>query len=265
MSFAHMLIEGITAFYLGHSLVSPTLPQMMAQLMKQPVEYQIINGAPLELNWNDSTKAEGQDGRAWLVEHPIDVLVMTERVPLAGTVQWHGSAEYARKWVDLAAQTNPEVRPFLYETWHSLDSGTGVEVPYDEHGDVPWRQRLNDDLALWQRIADDANRGLPEGRQPIRLIPVGQAFGRLDDAIRDGQIPGIATVRDLFRDDIHPDDRGFYFIAMVHYATITGDSPIGLPVQLSDPWGKPYRAPTAEQAVIFQEIAWQTVQEFTAR
>lgn len=265
MSFAQMLLEGLTAFYLGHSLVSPVLPQMMGQLLDEPVEYQIINGAPLELNWKDSPKAEGKDGRAWLVDHPVDVIVMTERIPLAGTIQWHGSAEYARQWADLAASANPKVRPYLYETWHSLDSGTGVAVAYDDHGDIPWRKRLDDDLPLWQGIADDANRDLPAGREPIRLIPVGQAFARLDDQAKAGQVPGLTAARDLFRDDIHPDERGFYFIAMVHYATITGESPVGLRVQLSDPWGKAYQAPSAEQARIFQETAWQVVQEFVAR
>lgn len=264
MSFAHLLIEGITAFYLGHSLVSPTLPQMMGQLLQGPVEYQIINGAPLEINWKDAAQAEGRDGRVWLSDHPVDVFVMTERIPLEGTIQWHASAEYARQWADLAAQSNPKVRPFLYESWHSLNSGTGVEVLYDDKGDIAWRQRLDDDLALWQGLADDANRDLPAGREPIRLIPVGQALARLEDAAQAGKVPGISAVQELFRDDIHPDDRGFYFIAMVHYATITGQSPVGLPVRLRDPWGKAYQAPTAEQAGVFQEIAWQTVQQFRA-
>lgn len=262
MSFTHMLMDGIAAFYLGHSLVSPVLPQMMGQLLQEPVEYQIINGAPLEVNWKDSSQAEGRDGRAWLKDHPVDVLVMTERIPLAGTVQWHGSAGYARQWADLAAQANPDVRPFLYESWHSLNSGTGAEVLYDDNGDIPWRKRLGDDLALWQSVADEANRDLPEGRQPIRLIPVGQAFGRLEDAAQAGHVPGISAARDLFSDDIHPNERGFYFVAMVHYATITGKSPVGLSVQLRDPWGKSYQAPTADQARVLQEIAWQTVQDF---
>lgn len=259
------LADGITALFIGHSLVSPVLPQMMHEILDSEVGYQVINGAPLEWNWNESAQAEGRDGRAWLMDHPVDVMVLTERIPLEDTVKWHGSSQYLRAWMDLAAQKNPEVQPFLYETWHSLDSGTGHEVPYDSKGDIPWRSRLDQDLPVWLGIADGANRDLPVGRKPVRLVPAGQAMGRLDDAIRAGQVPGLSSLRDLFRDDIHPDDRGFYFIAMVHYATITGKSPVGLTVDLRDAWGKPYQAPTPEQARIFQEIAESTARDFVGR
>lgn len=261
-SFTQVLADGLSAFFIGHSLVSPTLPMMLTDLLGQEVHYEIINGAPLQVTWQDSAKAEGEDGRAWLAANPVDVLVMTERVPLAGTIEWHDSAKYAREWADLAAKTNPDVRPYIYETWHSLDSGTGVEVPYDPDSHLPWRQRLDRDLALWKSIADDANKGRPAEYLPIRLIPAGQAMARLSDAIDAGTVPGIKSIRELFRDDIHPTDVGFYFIALVHYAEMTGDSPVGLRANLKNAWGNPFQMPTPEQARVLQEIAEETVRDF---
>ena len=253
----HLLMEGVAAFYIGHSLVGPTLPRMMDDLVDQRVEYSIINGAPLEWIWDHSSGAEGRDGRDWLPRNPVEALVLTERVPLHGTVAYHDSGRFSRKWVDLAAQGNPQVQPFLYESWHSLDSGTGVDVPHDDHDDIPWRARLDQDLPLWRAIVDEANRDLPPGRAPMKLIPAGQAMARLSDAIDAGEVPGLDSIRQLFSDDIHPNELGFYFVAMVHYASITGESPVGLPTRLS---GHP--GPTPEQARILQEIARQTVAEF---
>ena len=77
-----MLREIASVLFVGHSLISPTLPTMMDDLLEAEVHYQIINGAPLESAWKDSRKAEGEDGRALLRKAPVDVLVLTERVPL---------------------------------------------------------------------------------------------------------------------------------------------------------------------------------------
>ncbi len=54
--------------FVGHSLVGPTLPGLVEaglSQMGQPgvVQAQIINGAPLRYNWDNSANAEGS-GRA---------------------------------------------------------------------------------------------------------------------------------------------------------------------------------------------------------
>ena len=53
-----------SVLFVGHSLISPTLPTMMDDLLEAEVHYQIINGAPLESAWKDSRKAEGEDDKA---------------------------------------------------------------------------------------------------------------------------------------------------------------------------------------------------------
>ena len=88
-----MLREIASVLFVGHSLISPTLPTMMDDLLEAEVHYQIINGAPLESAWKDSRKAEGEDGRALLRKAPVDVLVLTERVLLDPTLRWHDPAE----------------------------------------------------------------------------------------------------------------------------------------------------------------------------
>ena len=78
---------------------------------------------------------------------------------------------------------------------------------------VPWRQRIDDDLPLWLAVAGDRAQDHPgrSGDGPS---------GRRD---RGGPSAGDLTdIRDVFGDDIHPNGKGLYFIAMVHLAVLTG-------------------------------------------
>lgn len=248
------LAEGFTAFYLGHSLVSPTLPEMMRDVTDATIQYQIINGAPLELQWKESAVAQGVDGRSWIPDHPVDILVLTERVPLAPTIEYHDSAGYATRWVKLALAANPAVQPYLYQTWDDIDDATTGTTR-------TWRDRIVADLPQWQGIVDDVNADLPKGAKPMRLIPAGLGMVRLYDAIDQGRVPGATTIRDFFRDDIHPTDAGFYYVTMIHYAALTGKSPVGQPAQLMGEYG-PYPPVPKDQAKVLQQLAQETVEAF---
>lgn len=250
------LAEGLSVLYIGHSLVSPTLPEMMQDLLDAPVEYQILNGAPLELQWKDSASAQGVTARDWLPAHPVDALVLTERVPLATTIEWHHSADWAERWLELAAGANPRVQGYLYETWDDLDDArTGSTQA--------WRDRILADLPLWQGIVDQVNAARPPGTPPMRLIPAGLGMVRLDEAVRRGEVPGADSIRDFLRDDIHPNDAGFYYVAMIHYAALTGRSPVGLPARLMGRDG-PYPALPADQARALQGLAARSVAGFAS-
>lgn len=256
MSVLSFLAEGLSVFYLGHSLVSPTLPEMMQDVLHAPVDYQIINGAPLEWQWNHSSEAQGDDGRIWLPTHKIDALVLTERVPLAPTIEYHQSSQFALDWVEVARKASPEVQSYLYQTWDDIDDATTGSTQ-------AWRNRIVSDLPLWQGVADSVNAGLPQGAKPMQLIPAGLGMVALHDAIADGRVPGATGIRDFFRDDIHPNDTGFYYVAMIHYAALTGKSPVGLPRRLDGRYG-PYPPVPKEQVRVLQDLAQEVVADFTA-
>lgn len=243
--------------FVGHSLIGPNLPDMVEAGLdhmghSSEVQAQIINGAPLAYGWDHSAAAEGVDGRAVLAAGGVSDLVLTEAIPLAGHVQWNDSKALVARWADAGQAGNPELRVWVYETWHSLASGSGAAVPDDPGADVAWRQRLRDDLPLWQEIAGDR----------ARLIPAGQAMGLLADEIAAGMVPGFTDIRDVFADDIHPNGKGLYFLAMVHLAALTGESPVGLPAKLTRSWISREAIITQEQAEVFQRIAWEAVREY---
>ncbi|WP_134681227.1 hypothetical protein [Paracoccus ravus] len=257
MSFyLQFLAEGISAFYLGHSLVSPTLPTMMDDLLNAPVEYQIINGAPLQAQWEHASEAEGKDGLTWLPVNPVDAFILTERVPLAPTIEYHASGDYALRWMRVALEGNPQVQGYLYQTWDEIDGGTSGSTR-------AWRDRIVADLPLWQGILDSVNDGLPKGAPPMKMIPAGLGMVRLHDAIAAGEVPGATTIHDFFSDGIHPTESGFYYIAMIHFAALTGTSPDGLPRRLQGRWG-PYPPVPQDQAKVLQRLAQETVEAYIA-
>ena len=258
----HSLADDV--LFVGHSLVGVEIPLILEQAVESQggtgsVRFQVINGAPLAWNWEHSATAQGVDARAVLPGGETEVVVLTEAIPLANHLAWSDTVGNARRFYDLAVAAEPTARVYLYETWHSLDSGTGVDVPYDDDDETPWRRRLEQDFGRWQGIVDAVNAGRPAGAEPMRLIPAGQALARLDDAIAAGSVPGITDIRQLFEDDIHPNPLGDYFVAMVHYAAIFGRDPRGLPHQLRNEWGEPLPAPAPALAARMQEIAWEVV------
>lgn len=259
------LTEMLTGvLFIGHSLFGKTGPDMLSDLLRREipearVEAQIINGAPLKWNWTHSAEAEGVDARVLLPQGGIGTVILTEAIPLENHLKWSETKVYASRFHALAARARPGTQVLVQETWHSLNSGTGAEVAHDDNADIPWRERLDRDLPKWQGIVDAMNAAGVEG-PPVRLIPAGQAMARLHDAIEAGQVSGLDDIRALFSDDIHLNDTGFYFVAMVQYAALTGKSPEGLPTALIDRWGQAFDAPAPDLARKLQQIAWDTVQ-----
>lgn len=253
--------------YVGHSLVGPSLPPMIeAGLGRQgaPAEVfaQVINGAPLRYSWDNSAEGERGDARVILPKGETSVLVLTEAVPIAAQVEWNDTAGYVARFAGLAWQARPDTQVYIYETWPSLKSGAGVEIAGDPGAGTPWRERLTADLALWEAATAAANATRPKAAPLVRIIPAGQAMGQLADAIEAGQVPGIDRIDALFEDDIHPDDRAVYFLALVHLAVITGKDPTGLPAKLTRHWPSRAGVITDAQAAAFQRIAWAAVTDY---
>lgn len=251
--------------FVGHSLVGPDLAPMVqaglaARGQEITVEAQIINGAPLVYQWDKSAEAEGVDGRARLEAGAAEALILTEAIPLDASVQWSDSAGQVARWAGLAWEKNPATQVFIYETWHSLKSGSAEAVPDDPGSDQPWAARIEADLPLWESLADKANAVRPEGAGPVRLIPAGQAMRRAAQAAKAGELPGISDISQLFGDDIHPNGKGLYLIAMTHIAALTGESPEGLPAKLGRSWQSRDARISNDLALAMQRIAWEAVQ-----
>ncbi len=259
-------------FFLGHSLINFNVPNIVNQLSIASTETfsydaNIGNGASLGWHWNNPTTGQGPQWDLTLPNGGYENFILTEAVPLVSQLDWGDTYRYADSLCSYANQYNPNIQYYLYETWHCNLSGNGstsgaggTPCDWDPESTIPWRDRLNIDLPKWESIADSINL---IHVNPMLIIPNGQALGRLADSIESGGVPGLASFTDLFEDSYHLDNRGNYFVACVVYSVIHGISPVGLPNQVETEFGNLYAVyPTPAQALIMQEIAWQTVCDY---
>lgn len=257
--------EPVAVYFIGHSLIGREMPAMLAQLAGAGHRYETQQGwgAELQAHWEPDIELNGhevennhdrfREAHEAVASGDYDVLVMTEKVSLEASIKYHESWKYLSLWTEKAATANPETRIYLYETWHSR-----------RDGEAKWLARLDQDLPnLWEREIID--RALADDRvdRPIYVIPGGQVMAAFARALEArGGVGNVASIEDLFRDDIHFNSLGAYLMALTHYAVIYGRSPVGLPHGLTNAEGQDVPTPDAEAARLMQEIVWDVVTRY---
>ena len=252
----------LNVFHLGHSLVNRDMPAMLAQLAPAGHRYdsQLGWGTTLQAHWGDAPingfETENAHPRFRPAHEALDsgdydAVVLTEMVEIRASIRWYDSPEYLARWAAKAVAARPDVRLYLYETWHPLDDPEG------------WLERLDRDLdRYWlSRVLGPALNRLPAETQ-IRLIPAGQVLAAFVRAVESaGGIGNIRDRTDLFQrssdgvlDPIHLNDMGNYLVALVHCTTLYHVDPMGLPHELLRADGTPAIAPTPEAAQTMQEM-----------
>lgn len=256
----------LNVFHLGHSLVGRDMPAMLAQLAPAGHDYasQLGWGTPLLAHWEPDVPVNGFEtendhpkfapAREALQSGGFDALVLTEMVELKDAIRYHDSAKYLAKWAQLARTARPDVRVYLYETWHNTDDPAG------------WLARIDDDYdTLWvQRVLVPA---VVQTGVPIHVIPGGQALAAFVRAVDARGGVGNVAGRDALMartpegavDTIHLSDLGAYLIALTHYATLYQRSPVGLPLALYRADGTAAVAPDAQSGELMQQIVWDVV------
>ena len=257
----------LNVFHLGHSLVNRDMPATLAQLAPPGHRYdsQLGWGTTLQSHWGDAPingfEAENDHPRFRPAHEAVesgdyDAIVLTEMVEIRASIRYYDSPRYLAQWAEKALAARPDARLYLYETWHQLDDPEG------------WLERLDrDHERYWlRRVLGPALRRLPQGTQ-IHLIPAGPVLAAFVRAVEDqGGVGNVRDRTDLFArnddgtlDVIHLNDLGNYLVALVHYAVLYHESPLGLPHQLLKADGTPAQAPDPKAAQLMQEVTASVV------
>ena len=236
--------------FVGHSLIGPDLPPLVEGALSRlsgpsTVQAQVINGASLAYNWDHSADAEGTDARAALALGTTDALILTEAQPISDQMAAGLTVPALADFARAALTANPDTRIYLYETW-----------PPHPGDDALWRAAIAADLPLWQSAAQIAGQ---QAGAPITIIPAGQAMALLSTEVAAGMVPGVTSINDFLSDPIHLSGKGLYFVALVQAAALTGQSPQGLPPQLTRTWLSRDAVISPQLADALQRIAQQAV------
>ncbi len=243
----------VAVYHLGHSLTGRDIPAALAAAGGHRYHSQLGWGASLKDHWTGTVNGLAEENRPPAFRPASEaadsgdytVVVLTEMVELKDAIRYHASARHLALWAARFRAANPEVRLYLYETWHRRDDPAG------------WLSRIDTDLAaLWE-----AQVLFPAMAQAgtIRVIPGGQALAAVVREAQAGRIPGIADAAAFFTDEIHLSPLGSWLMAQVHYAVIHARSPLGLPATLPGEGDAPLSAPSPEAAAAMQEVVWRVV------
>ena len=168
----------------------------------------------------------------------------------AGTTAEQNEAEVpiSLAFLRALAANNPGGQAYIYERpARRTDVRSDLSATGDtEHYSETWLQTYNDSAAqdqpffsrsFFQQLmpllrsaesSDPVTAGLP----PVKIIPVGEAYYRVDQMLRAGAFNGTAvtSMLDMYRDQSHPSaDLASYVIALTFYSSITGNDPRGIP------------------------------------
>ena len=263
--------QGLRVFHLGHSLVGRDMPAMLQQLAHaagfggHDHASQLGWGTPLRAHWEPDIQITGFDeenahthfrpAHEAIASGAYDAVILTEMVELRDALRWHDGAAYFHRWAQAARRARPDVRLYLYESWHDLEHPDG------------WLHRLeNDPAELWEgRLL--APSWADAGLGGVHVIPAGRVLAALTRALNErGGLPGLTSERDLFArnddgtlDTIHFNDQGQYLVALVHLAVLYQRPVAGLPHALLRADGSPATPPSREAAALMQDIVWQVV------
>jgi hypothetical protein len=260
------LVPPLKVYHLGHSLVGRDMPAMLAQMVEgHEYSSQLGWGASLRNHWvgdipgfdTENITSSFQPAKPALESGQFDAVVLTEMVEIKDAIEYHDSAEYLALWAKLARAGNPDVRVYLYETWHHLDDPDG------------WLERIDSDLGEYWEGAILRPAMAVEGVGTVYVIPGGQVMAALVREIDAGHVPGMEQREDLFhknddgtQDPIHFNDKGAYLMALTHYAVLYGTSPVGLKQDLLRADGSAADALTPEVARKMQEVVWNVVTSY---
>jgi hypothetical protein len=250
----------------GHSLTDAVEWPLKAMV-------QAVGGPPDGESIDRSTTPGSTMKYRWQPDSPMDIdaklgmakydtLVLTERVPVRSAIMWEETEKYALLWFEHAWKNGNGGRgaeTILYASWIGVSSGPGNEDPNDmpDERQIPFRERLELEMGSWQEVAGLVNRKRPEGSPAMRVIPGPLIFAAIYDAMVAGTAPGITALSDLFEDDIHPNRKGAYPIALAHFAVIYGRDPRSIPIMRGEEgW------PSREQQEWMQTVVWDVLSAF---
>ncbi len=257
---------GQRMFYASHSLMWD-VPAPFAELAEaygingHKVSIQSMGFSRTQQFW-DQPEAQSQAKQA-LKSGNIDVFVMSPMdMPDKGV----------EEFVKLGILNNPQMRFFVQNNWAGFNNDgqkARQSMQLMMSGRLKqWDQTTEEDLKTLNTECEKAFEAQVKqineaiGHPVIFIIPTSQANSTLRAQIIRKEFPGLEKQSQLFLDQIgHPTPPLVTLNAYLHFATIYGRSPVGLPIPAvlkrtnNAKWDDSFNK-------ALQELAWKTVIEY---
>jgi hypothetical protein len=182
-----------------------------------------------------------------------DTLVITENHNLLEMMQWENTVRQLRHYHDRAIEGNPQARTYFHASWWDIDKSQPRA----------WTSAERTISLGWQCVGSRINRSLELGGRNDRILPLPMSLALVElvEHMLDGRLPELGTQGPrgqldlIFKDNVHLTRLGTYYAALVTYAAVYEQSPVGA-------WSPSDVGKTQAQAL--QELAWRFVSRFYA-
>jgi hypothetical protein len=233
-------------FVSGHSLTDDPYAEYIAAIGKSrgidmTWNEQIVIGSPILLRtrgesnkpgaWNGYRLGKNRNGSNLDIlkefsqrdGRPYDTLIITEAHKSLAQLIWNDTVRYLRHFHERMHGHNPSAQTFLFESWEGINDKANPE---------PWVALERDGSKLWSCVASRINMSLQhEGRADrVATIPVGAALAELIEAMGKGAMPSITAaagklaIDEILSDDVHLTHTGRYYVALLTYVVMTGQT-----------------------------------------
>ena len=252
---------GMRVFYASHSLMwevpAPLGEEVSAYGIKDHtlVGLQSLGFARTSQHW-DLADAQNKAKQALKTGKVDDFIMSPMDMPDTGV----------DSFVALGLENNPKMRFFLQNNWAGFNND-GQKARQFKMG-PPWDSTTEEQLKTLNTECENAFEAQAKkinekyGHPVIFIIPTSQANHTLRAMIIRKEFPGLDKQSQLFLDQIgHPTAPLVALNVYLHFATIYGRSPVGLPMpsilkRTNNPkWDENFNK-------ALQELAWKTVIEY---
>lgn len=203
------------------------------------MDYHIRCGSSLT-----NTVANPDDACELSDDGPWDVALSSNKYDLL-VLQPHENGSTTESEIDamgtLASLTNSRVA--IYEAYPDYEAAADIKLFYESPDQTEFRQSL----AEFTQI----EHAFPEAI----VIPAMEVLVTLDSLARAGQVPGISTAQDFYRDARHLNGIGKYILGLTFFSSISGLDPSLTGLEFNPAYG----GISEQQALVIQNVVSDVV------
>jgi hypothetical protein len=158
----------------------------------------------------------------------------------------------------LGLEKNPRLRVYVQESWLPRDGERDAKQFRKEQRDQTTLAAMRVRHEAWLKPLEAQVRALNQAVEceAVFIVPTCDAVYALRERVAAGQVPGITSQAELFRDALgHPTEPVAVLNAYCHFAAIFRRDPAGLPVPVS----LRSRPHAEELNRLLQQLAWAAV------
>jgi hypothetical protein len=258
---ADSAVAAVRAYHIGNSLTNQTTVHYQGF-------YDLAAAANIDYEWGRHIRCASS--LPVIVANPDDVCVgpiepygtFSQALPNFEwdivTLQYYGGVREEERGAfstltNLALQNpaNADTKFYLFSAWPQGFSSDSYSTRWDAGYDAA----QDSEGSRWTR--GYATTLLSEVRADhqgtsINMIPAGEVLYRIDQLARTGKFDSFDSATDLYADSGHLDTDGAYISRLTWFATMFGQSPVGLPAS-------PNSELTSADLLLVQQTVWDVV------